>query len=95
MGLKNEVGPTCKAKMQRLYRRSYSVTLVQRNQNSFDNNVNVIGHIDRLLCPDIIQFIRSEMFLRELPLSSTLSPNPKSSHSVDPQFSHKLPFYVH
>ena len=33
--------------MQRLYRRSYSVTLVQRNQGIFDfilgNNVNVIG----------------------------------------------------
>ena len=46
-GLKNEVGPTCKAKMQRLHRRSYSVTLVQRNQGSFDlilgDNVNVIG----------------------------------------------------
>ena len=46
-GLKIELGPTCKAKMQRLYRRSYSVTLVQRNQCSFDlilgNNVNVIG----------------------------------------------------
>jgi hypothetical protein len=31
-----------------------------------------------------------EIFLRELTLSNTLSSNPKSSHSVDPQFSHKL-----
>ena len=45
-GLKNEVGPTCKGKCS-LYRRSYSVILVHRNQDSFDlilgNNVNVIG----------------------------------------------------
>ena len=32
-------------------------------------------------------------FLRELTLSSTLDPNPKRSHSVDPQFSHKLLFF--
>ena len=36
--------------------------------------------------------LRTEIFLRELTLSSTLNPNPKSSHSVDPQFSHKLLF---
>ena len=51
------------------------------------------------LSPDIVQFrsacLRTEIFLRELTLSSTLSSNPKSSHSVDPQFSHKLLFYVH
>ena len=55
--------------------------------------------VDRLLSPDIVQFrsacLRTEIFLRELTLSSTLSSNPKSSYSVDPQFSHKLLFYVH
>ena len=48
-GLKNEVGPTCNKAKCSLYRRSYSVTLVHRNQGSFDlilgNNVNVIGLI--------------------------------------------------
>ena len=39
--------------------------------------------------------LRTEIFLRELTLSSTLNPNPKSSHSVDPQFSHKLLFYLY
>ena len=39
--------------------------------------------------------LRTEIFLRELTLSSTLNPYPKSSHSVDPQFSHKLLFYLY
>ena len=51
-----------------------------------------------LLCPDIFQFhcacLRTEICLRELTLSRTLNPNP-SFRSVDPQFSHKLLFYVH
>ena len=55
--------------------------------------------IGRPLRPDIVRFhlacLGSEIFLRELTLSSTLSSNPKSSHSVDPQFSHKLLFYLH
>ena len=55
-------------------------------------------HLDRVLSPDIVQFrsacLRTEIFLRELTLSSTLSSNPKSSHSVDPQFFHKLLFYL-
>ena len=55
--------------------------------------------IGRLWCPDIFRFhcecLRTEICLRELTLSRTLNPNPKSSRSVDPQFSHKLLFYVH
>ena len=55
--------------------------------------------LDRLLSLDIVKFrsvcLRTEIFLRELTLSSTLSSNPKSSHSVVPQFFHKLVFYVH
>ena len=39
--------------------------------------------------------LRTEIFLWEGTLSSMLNPNPKSSHSVDPQFSHKLLFYLH
>ena len=53
----------------------------------------------RVLCPDIFQFhcacLRTEICLRELTFSRTLNPNPKSSRSVDPQFSHKVLFYVH
>ena len=53
----------------------------------------------RVLCPDIFQFhcacVRTEICLRELTLLRTLNPNQKSSRSVDPQFSHKLLFYVH
>ena len=55
--------------------------------------------LDRLLCPDIVQFhyacLRSKIFLREIALLSTLNSNLKSSHSVDPQFPHTLLFYVH
>ena len=55
--------------------------------------------IGRLLRPDIVQFhfacLGTEIFLRELTLSSTLSSNPKSSRSVDLQFLHKLLFYLH
>ena len=67
---------------------SLTVPLINssRDSSNFEKFV-----IDRLLSPDIVQ----EIFLRELTLSSTLSSNPKSSHSVDPQFSHKLLFYVH
>ena len=54
--------------------------------------------IARLLCTDIVQFrcscLRTEIFLRELTLSSTLNQNPKSCRSVDPTFSYKLQFYV-
>ena len=44
--------------------------------------------------------LRTEIFLREQTISSMLNPNPNpnpnpSSHSVDPQFSHKLPFFLH
>ena len=39
--------------------------------------------------------LTTEIFLRELTLSSTLDSNPKSSHYVDPQFSHKLLFYLY
>ena len=53
--------------------------------------------IARLLCTDIVQFhsacLRTEIFLRELTLSSTLNQNPKSCRSVDPTFSYKLLFY--
>ena len=52
--------------------------------------------IGRLLCPDIFQFhcacLRTEIRLRELTLSRTLNPNPKSCRSVDPQFSHNCYF---
>ena len=55
--------------------------------------------LGRLLRPDIVQFhfacLGTEIFLRELTLSSTLSSNPKSSRSVDLQFLHKLLFYLH
>ena len=55
--------------------------------------------VGRLLCPDIFQFhcacLRTEICLRELTISRTLNTNPKSSRSVDPQFSHKLLFHVH
>ena len=57
-----------------------------------------LNGVDRVLSPDIVQFrsacLRTEIFLGELTLSSTLSSNPKSSHFVDPQFSHKLLFYL-
>ena len=71
-----------------------------RSQYLFARFENLeISSLDRLLSPDLVQFrsacLRTEIFLRELTLSSTLSSNPKSSHSVDPQFSHKLVFYVH
>jgi hypothetical protein len=56
----------------------------------------LIGH---LLRPDIVHFhftcLGTEIFVRELTLSNTLSSNPKSSHSVDPQFFHKLLLYLH
>ena len=59
----------------------------------------IFFHLGRLLCPDIFQFhcacLITEICLRKLTLSRTLNPNPKSSRSVDPQFSHKLLFYVH
>ena len=46
----------------------------------------------RLLRPDIVHFhftcLGTEIFLPELTLSDTLSSNPKSSRSVDLQFSH-------
>ena len=49
---------------------------------------NIMDLVDRVLSPDIVQFrsacLRTEIFLRELTLSSTQSSNPKSSHSVDP-----------
>jgi hypothetical protein len=52
--------------------------------------------IGRLLRPDIVHFhfpcLGTEIFLRELTLSNTLSSNPKSSRSVDLQFSYKLQF---
>jgi hypothetical protein len=55
--------------------------------------------IGRLLRSDIVYFhfpfLGTEIFLRELTLSNTLSSNPKSSRSVDLQFSHKLQFYLH
>ena len=45
-----------------------------------------IGRVGRLLRPDVVQFhfacLGTEIFLRELTLSSTLSSNPKSSRSV-------------
>ena len=43
----------------------------------------------------VLYFIKLSAGKGFLTLSSTLSSNPKSSHSVDPQFSHKLLFYVH
>ena len=53
-----------------------------------------IGHL-----PDIVHFhstcLGTELFLPELTFSSTLSSNPKSSCSADPQFSHELLFYLH
>jgi hypothetical protein len=59
-------------------------------------NIVVLG---RLLRPDIVHFhfthLGTEIFLRELTLSNMLSSNPKSSRSVDLQFSHKLQFYLH
>ena len=56
-----------------------------------------LSHIGRLLRPDIVHFRSAcggtEIFLRELALSNTLSSNPKSSRSVGLAFSHKLVFY--
>ena len=53
--------------------------------------------VGRLLRPDIVHFRSAcggtEIFLRELALSNTLSSNPKSSCSVGLAFSHKLLFY--
>ena len=76
--------------------------LIRLGRVILKTGVNVVNFekkfIDRLLSADIVQFrsaLRTEIFLRELTLSSTLSSNPKSSHSVDPQFPHKLLFYVH
>ena len=67
---------------------------VEKTHNLAERNILV-----RVLCPDIFQFhcacLRTEICLRELALSRTLNPNPTSSRSVDPQFSHKLLFYVH
>ena len=58
-----------------------------------------LSHIGRLLRSDIVHFhftyLGTEIFLRELTLSDTLSSIPKSSRSVDLQFSHKLQFYLH
>jgi hypothetical protein len=46
--------------------------------------------------PDIVRFhfpcLGTDIFLRELTPSNTLSSDPKSSRSVDLQFSHKLQF---
>ena len=57
-----------------------------------------LSNVGRLLRPDIVQFhfacLGTEIFLRELTLSSTLSSNPKSSRCVDLQFFHKLLFYL-
>ena len=53
--------------------------------------------VGRLLRPDIVHFhfthLGTEIFLRELTLSNTLSLNPKSSRSIDLEFSHKLQFH--
>ena len=47
------------------------------------------------LARSIIACLGTEIFVRELTLSSALSSNPKSSRSVDLQFLHKLLFYLH
>jgi hypothetical protein len=55
-------------------------------------------HVGRLMRPDIVHFhyacLGTEIFLRELTLSSTLSSNPKTSRAVNTQFSHKMLFYL-
>ena len=80
-----------------------------RLTNKINNNDNYLSRYKKLyilvklgclLRPDIVvQFhfvcLGTEIFLRELTLSSTLSSNPKSSRSVDLQFLHKLLFYIH
>ena len=78
--------------------KSRHLSQVEQCSRKPDMLVQIPLEIDRLLSPDIVQFrsacLRTEIFLRELTLSSTLSSNPKSSHSVDPQFSHKLLFFT-
>ena len=62
-------------------------------------NINAQCYLGRLLRPDIVHFhftcLGTEIFLRELTLSSTLSSNPKSSRIVDLKYFHKLLFYLH
>ena len=80
---------------------SGKITVCRYNNSIIYNNIDGLNrsNVDRLLSPDIVQFrsacLRTEIFLRELTLSSTLSSNPKSSHSIDSQFSRKLLFHVH
>ncbi len=58
----------------------------------------VTSFIGRLLRPDIVHFhyacLGTEIFLQELTLSSTLSSNLKTSRAADPQFPHKMLFYL-
>ena len=57
-------------------------------------NLNSIPHVNTNWVWIVVRDW-TEICLWELTLSRTLNPNPKSSRSVDPQFSHKLLFYVH
>ena len=60
------------------------------------NNLDLCCDLEKCLENDFhCACLRTEIFLRERILSSMLNANPKSSHSVDPQFSHKLLFYLH
>ena len=61
-----------------------------------------ILYLGRMLCPRKVSrkdfrsaCLRTEIFVQELTLSSTLNPNPKTSHPVDPQLPHKLLFYLY
>jgi hypothetical protein len=51
--------------------------------------------VSHALALPLVLEVGTEILLRELTLSNTLSSNPKSSRSVDLPFSHKLQFYLY
>jgi hypothetical protein len=60
----------------------------ERGVNYFEGCQKLKMEVGRLLRPDIVHFhlayFGTEIFLRELTLSTTLSSNPKSSRPIDP-----------
>jgi hypothetical protein len=80
------------------YRRKWNF-IQQYHQYLFTNileQIDVCCDIEKCLENDFhFPCLGTEIFLRELTLSNTLSSNPKSSRSIDLQFSHKLQFYLH
>ena len=77
------------------WREAHVVVLLVEGSKRVTRNIVIINIRPFAVKNFHFPCLGTEIFLRELTLSNTLSSNPKSSRSIDVQFSHKLQFYLH